>query len=335
MQYPYYYRRRRRGNYSFYRRAYPRSYTYSSRSQRRAIGNYRAAQQQKDSTDVNLSIPSTCSVFNKDIQIPTKNGGFRTVNAGTYALNVWDLLRNSEFYQSYSNMYDQVKINRIRIKLTPKSYTISSDNSYKAFTICTAWDRTGLSAEQLTLVNTQYITQQDGNDTAVIIGNPGNSDGIYVTTTAEDVATYSSAINKSLNPNTNTSIVRTIYPSSLAEKSTFVNTADLDNWYSGFSKGRYYGIRNPKAVLGGSVSSNGNNFAVYPLEVISSNLRDTNPSYLLESPSFPFKPVLLIATMDKTINSDDDEDQDLSISFNIEADVGVTFRGLRKARIVS
>lgn len=310
-------------------RSYRRSYYRSTGSKRRAIGNYRAALQQRDSTDVNLSIPSTCTVFNQDSEVPTGNvqDSTRRINTGTFALNIWDLLRKSEFYKSYSNMYDQVKINSIRIKLTPKSYTISSDNQYKAFTICTAWDRTGLSAEQLYLVN--VFKNNEG-----IIGTRADSDGIYVTIPAEEVATYSSAINKSLNPNTNTSIVRTLYPSSLAEKAAFVNTSDLDDWYEAFDllNGRYYGIDNPHTVTGRSGYIDNNPIAIYPLETVVSNLKDTNPAFLQESPVFPFKPILLISNMDK--NDFADSRNEASITFNIEADIGVTFRGLRKASIV-
>lgn len=324
-----YYRRRRRRLYP--RSRYSRRVAYgSSRSKRRALGNYRAAIQQKDSTDVNLSIPSQCTIFNQDTEliVNTTTLDTRTFNTGTYALNIWDLLRKSEFYQSYSNMYDQVKINSIRVKLTPKSYTISSNNQYKAFTICTAWDRSGLSAEQLQLIQT--VGSPDSN----IIGNRDNNDGIYVSVSAEDVATYSSAITKSLNPNTNTSIVRSIYPSSLQEKAAYVNTADLDDWYQSYDSntGRYYGIKSPNIVTGRSIDTGNQILAAYPLETANSNLRDTNPAYLLESPSFPFKPTLLVATMDKS--DMEIEKNNITMTFNIEADIGVTFRGLRKASIV-
>ena len=307
-----------------------------SRTKRRALGNYRAALSQKDSTDVNLSIPSSCTVFNQQTALSKTVDGNSTVywiDTGTYALNIWDLLRKSEFYQSYSNMYDQVKINSVKIKLTPKSYTISNSNSYKAFTICTAWDRTGLSNEQITL---QHQVINSDNE----IGLLGNKDGIYVSVSADDVATYSSAVSKSLNPNTNTSIVRYLYPSSMAEKSAYVNTADLDDWYKGYedTTGRYYGLKNPNGVAANWVNNNNIYFATAPLETVNSNLRDTNPAYLVESPSFPFKPTLLIASMDATPRNDPSTNlyprETALLTFNIEADIGVTFRGLRKASIV-
>ncbi|OUM68917.1 hypothetical protein PIROE2DRAFT_3308 [Piromyces sp. E2] len=62
-----------------------RTYSSSSRSKRRAIGNYRAALQQKDTTDVNLSISHFFDVFTGTIL------GDNT-KIGAYALNIYDLL---------------------------------------------------------------------------------------------------------------------------------------------------------------------------------------------------------------------------------------------------
>ena len=77
---------------------------------RRAIGNYRAAIKQQDKTDVNLNITTKFKTF---------QGETLDFQNGAYALNIWDLLRRSDFYKSYANMYDQIKINSIRVKLTP------------------------------------------------------------------------------------------------------------------------------------------------------------------------------------------------------------------------
>lgn len=329
------YGRKRRSAWSsrYYGRYGRRNWVYSSRSKRRAIGNQKAANQQKDAATVNLSIQHKCSTsyIKKDI-----NGD--KFNTGVYALNIWDLLRKSEFYQSYAGMYDQVKIERIKLKLTPTQWTFTSNgaNSVQALTICTAWDRTGLSDEQVKLIKNNVAISGDNMG---VIGTSGNTDGLY-TNLNEDICTYSSAQTKNLNPGSSCTIVRYLYPSSLIEKSCYVNTADLDSWYSEFDKtgARYYGINGANMVIGNPAS-----FAEYAQDVILGELRrspeiDSNPCFLLEDTAVAFKPTFLIGLVtNKTqaeIEASDDSTIIPPLSFNVEADVVVTFRGLRKARIV-
>ena len=49
-------------------------------------------------------------------------------------------------------------------------------------------------------------------------------------------ATLFSAILKSMSPNSNTSILRVLYPSTIAEKGLYINTADLKEWYEGYDE---------------------------------------------------------------------------------------------------
>lgn len=319
-----------------------RAYSTYSRSQRRAYGNYKAAQQQKDKGDINLSIPTKAEAFSNTAAFESPDQSF---SVGTFALNIWDLLRKSEFYQSYANMYDQVKINRIRLKLTPTQFPIytGTGSIYNAYTVVTAWDRTGLSDEQCAL----RIADATGG-TKQTIGTNANLDGLYVAMSGADVSTYSSAITKNVNPNSNTSIVRTIYPSTVAEKGFYVNTADLDEWYSAFDPvhGRYYGISNPLAVTSDyeTVKSSVDNENVVvpqiPLILNESNALRKNPAYIMESPNIPFKPTLLVAITNDPITTYNETSQTTEVlweprmRFNVEADISVTFRGLRKAAIV-
>ena len=325
----------------YYRRLYGRRYTrrypyrrsrYTSATTRRAVGNYKAASQQKDSTQVNLNITHKCSTTYKN----TSMGDEVTKLTGVYALNIWDLLRRSEFYQSYANMYDQVKIDRIRLKLTPVNWTFNTQTTgaFKAITVVTAWDRSGLSEEQI------YLKQNIQTDsTGAVIGGVGDTDGLYVTMN-EEIGTYSSAQTRNLNPNSSLSIVRYLYPSSMQEKAQYVNTADLKEWYSGFdvANGRFYGIDFNRAVLG-SVSEIQDSEAIADVVlglIENSNAVKNNPSYLLEDPSVPFKPTFLLGLQTGFSTSQIPANTTVEgpVFFNVEADVGVTFRGLRKAKIV-
>ena len=229
----------------YYSRRYPRrssrrTYSSSSRSKRRAIGNYRAALQQTDCTNVNLSITHRFDITNGEVDLG--NSGY--INTGLYALNIFDLLRKSTFYQSYANMYDQLKINSIRIKLTPLMMsTISPENTQgsnliQTYSIVTAWDRTGLSPEDYHEEISDYEHTAPFIGTENITANQyGKKDGIYITMTSERCGTYSSAVTKSMNPSSSASIVRALYPNSLAEKSQYINTADMEEWYTAIEPG--------------------------------------------------------------------------------------------------
>lgn len=336
-----YYGRRRYYSYRYPRRTFRRAYSSTSRSKRRAIGNYRAAIKQQDKTDVNLNISTKFKAFEGTVGLEDKS-------VGVYALNIWDLLRRSDFYKSYANMYDQIKINSIRVKLTPVMFrTHSTTNTvansfYSSYTVVTAWDRTGLSEKQLLLYRDPERPKEKDIGTGVDDG------GLYVQLAAKDVATYSSAITKSMSPNSNTAIIRTLYPSTIAEKGLYINTADLQEWYDGFdgNKNRWYGIADPRWVSGDqdvnvptTIQGQTTTLQIPPYYLNESQFYEKNPSTLHESAQFPFKPTLLVGLLNESYAVRDSEGNLVTINplaeFNLEADIGVTFRGLRKAPIVA
>lgn len=335
---------------TYYRRRYPYA-RRTTTSIARARGNQKAARQQKDICDVNLNIQHKCSTsFIHTV------AGAQIFNCGVYALNIWDLLRKSEFYQSYASMYDQVKINSVKVKLTPISWNIQTANDpaianeinynvntqYKAITIVTAWDRTGLSEEQIKIVtnNVKEVGDDENPNGVGIIGTNADDDGLYVIMT-DDVATYSSAVTKSLSFGNSFSHTRMLYPSSMAEKSFYANTSDLDQWYTEYdiSKGRFIGIERPGAVFGENMydDENLNDQIIGYLK--KTPACESNPAFLLEDSTIPFKPTLLIGVQspykESVVNAlPVTTTIQNPITFNAEVDVGCTFRGLRKAKIV-
>lgn len=315
-----YYSRRR----SYYSRWPSRSLSrwsrYSTRTtrgtKRRAIGNLIASNAQKDSATVNISIPHRCSAKYYKQTVNNVN-----IVTGTYACNIWDLLRKSDFYQSYSNMFDQVKIDSIKVKLTPVQWSFNTSNAgnlnyNNAITIVTAWDRTGLSADQLTVLKTPLV---DGK-----LGSESDAGGIYVII-GNEIETYSSAITRNLNPGSSVNFSRVLYPSTMAEKTCYMNTNDLQPWYTGYdySLGRFWGIPDEDAT-----------------SLTNKTWRSDNPCTIREDPALPFKPTLLIAVKGgvpsmnyKDINAYDSDVP--PVIFNAEFDIGVTFRGLRRAKTVA
>ena len=319
----------------YFGRRYYRKYPYKkSSSKRKAIGNYKAALQQKDKTDVNLNIAHRFAVGCTQVTV-----GEDTFRTGVYAMNIWDLLRKSEFYQSYANMYDQVKINGITLKLSPTSWSFNTQgtNQFQAVTVCTAWDRTGLSSEQVKLIANNVPIE---GDNIGVIGLDGNSDGLYVKIN-DELPTYSSAVTKNLNPGSSFTIKRYLYPSTLSEKSYYVNTSDLEEWYLKYDNQNYRFMGLPCQGVEGNPSDWINKISDVQIgELSESPANSGNPCYLMEDPSVPFKPTFLVGVL-TPVNSQyysnlPQESVLLSnpITFTVEADIQVTFRGLRKATIV-
>lgn len=154
-----------------------------SGSRRRATGNARAARQQRDSATVTLS-----RVHTTPVTIPINTSG------NAVAINHWDSLRQSTFFNNYAPMYDQMKIDKIRLKITG-SQGGSAQTANISPTVVTAFDRNGIDAGQ--------------------------------TVSVETVSTYSSSQIKSWSVGNAFVMYQTIYPSTIMEKGQYVPTDSL------------------------------------------------------------------------------------------------------------
>jgi hypothetical protein len=328
---------------------------------RRARGNARAANQQNDISNVTINLMKKV----KAGVISFKDDNGEKYDIGTVALNIFELLKKSDFYQSYSNMYDQFRINRVQVKLTPitwktynqfnvpdgistaavignigteqnpvagvygnvtssgepvypNGYGPESDSAFgskyivpQALTIVTAWDRTGLDDTQLKEIHVNTGTVQAPVDT------------VFETITIGDrITSYSSAKSTQLVAGANFNCVRYLYPSSQQEKSLYFSTSELVDQFKDTSK-RWYGYE--------KVDDYG-----------SSKITNIH-----SDPNCPFKPTFLVGVLkvDETqapnptapaTNSipEDSIGQIFPVTFNLEFDIGVTFRGLRKTQVV-
>lgn len=310
-----FYRNRRR----YYRRRYYRR-GYGRGASRRANGNMRAARQQADNATFTINVPSKISTFMKSgVQLPgLPTGQFRTV--GVYPLSVYDLLRRNEFFNNYSNMYDEFKVDKIKIKLLPTSFTINTNGNYRNLTVYTAWDRTGLNTTQL--YGYTDLNRPENNKLYCTIG--------------EDITTYSSAESRTVNPNTNTSITRWLNPKTMNERSQWLSTSLLKKWYDQYDdeNGCFTGINfsdDDSYTDLASIQTQGNSNNA--LIKWSAAARD-NPCFLLEDPSIKFKPTLLIGVF-PSVTSGDFSNNSNRIHFNVETEIVCTYRGLRKARVLT
>lgn len=344
-----YYRRRgyyRNNNYG--RRSYYWRRGSSTRS--KSWGNMKAAKQQADQSTFTINIPSTLGAFLKSDSL----GGDVTFEHGVYAMNIYDQLRKSDFFNSYASMYDEFKIDRVKVKLLPTefTYTATSGAKYSNVTVYTAWDRTGLNKDQVLLYTKNVLSTSEkiGNKT-----DDANIDGLYVTI-GKDITTYSSAESRVVNPGTNTSIVRWLNPKTMQEKSQWIGTSQLTKWYDEYQVndgdtliGRYIGIPtgykpNASTVqqqvsydgdieIGAINQRSGDAIAqvsdvpfLVSLTKLSA-MNSENPCFLVEDAGIRFKPTLLVGTYpESAVNV---------CKFNVETEVVCTFRGLRKASVVA
>lgn len=296
-------------------------FSRSSGLRRRARGNMRAANQQSDTSDV---------VINLMTKVKSGVTGAADTPYGTSASNVFQLLRKSEFFSSYSNMYDQFRITSIKVKVTPVSWktydqfnvpaaTAAADAGAavtqaipgmpadgipaeantkpeyiypQALTVVTAWDRTGLDG-------TQYLIE----------------DSKEVITIGDNITTYSSAKSQQLVGGATFNCVRYLYPSSQQEKSLYFSTNDLEDQYALRAADPYY------------------------VKHVSDNYTSLNICNIAANPNCPFKPIFLLGIL-KVEDLEYGGTEDLTknkinpVTFNLEFDIGVTFRGLRKAQVV-
>lgn len=357
----YYYRNNwnRGGRYYGRNRYYKRS---SAKS--KSWGNMKAAKQQADQSTFTVNIPSEISCFARKVNSYTGDGNkLNGKSLGVYAMNIFDQLRKSEFFNNYASMYDEFKIDRIKVKLLPTQWTFNLNNgnyNYKNLTVYTAWDRSGLSNEQVEMVigkdyttgpipgisqNTWVIGSQAGtaND-----DNGTDYGGIYVTI-GSDITTYSSAESRTINPNTNTSIIRWLNPKTMQEKSQWISTGMLKPWYIHYDdkRGRYYYL--PVSDIPGLYESSDVSATQQVVDIGSgqgytaqkgilkqwkSGLTDDNPCSLLEDQGIRFKPTLLVGIYPNEETGTDAEPLNL-IKFNVETEVVCSFRGLRKAKVVA
>ena len=279
-------RYRRTNNYP-YRQGVKRK---SSASQR-ATGNIRSAFQQKDTAEVVINCNNVISC---KVQADLNNS--------VGAINVFDALRKSSFFNYYAPMYDQVKIDKIKAKFTSLQFPNfqGSNNTTNNFTVITAFDRNGLDEGQVELVN----------------GANGNKD--LETRINEELGTYSSALTKNLTFGSTFDIIRYITPSSIAEKSQYVATDSLKKWYDGGYDVQY------------------NQYKSVILENGVPKYIDRNPCSLTRDETIPFKPTYLVG-IKSLIRNGTDANATLGenkCTFNIEMDICCTFRGLRKSNNV-
>lgn len=224
----------------------------------------------------------------------------------------------------------------------------------QAFTIVTAWDRTGLDTNQMTDVLSSYIVREASvvptsgygsitniPDDMIYDGNNNNNNNQHreycCINIGDEITSYSSAQTKQLVPGASFNLMRYLYPSSNQEKSVYYSTSSLREQlnYGEITDCPYVYQSGPNM---GAIYDERTGNLQQPSKIKSGELCN-----LLSDPTIPFKPTLLIGILgfndagciwDPTTRNVVYHDFIKAVKFNLEFDIGVTFRGLRKSQVV-
>lgn len=137
--------------------------------------------------------------------VPVATDTVNTQSAGAYR-NMYAVLRSSPMFTNFLNMYDQFKIDGAQVKVLQTNSNDIYQNINNPLTIVTAWDRSGLSAAY--------------NSTSGIIE-------AVQKLTYDNIAQYSSAVEKQALFGTTYRTTRVLYPTTILEKGQWVSAGAL------------------------------------------------------------------------------------------------------------
>lgn len=289
---------------------YRSRYPYASSSNKRARGQFAAAKKSND----RLSFVVNCNhVFTASYN-PTNE-------SGVAAINVWDVLERNGYFSNLSNMYDQIKIDGINVTLsvTNAVTTVQSINEIRNITTYVAWDRTGLSTNQIRLIdaNGDEIPEMNDDETPVKKWKTKIGSSIVKVTGAKK-----SQISSFQRWNYSTYL----YPSLLQEKSQYITTSDIRRF------NRSFDVNTSEFTLT-DVYNNSNINDIY---------NSSNPAVPFESSSVKFKPTLLVGVFQNGFSQvSGAEYGDITqygacspVIFNAEFSITCSFKNLKGVRYV-
>ena len=173
-----------------WKKYYKKSAKYGSNSKKRAIGNSKAAANQRDALTV-------CIKYAEEVTFSNDTGA--NSDSITMTRNMYAVLKDSPMYAAFQGMYDQIKLESAKVKAKQTWSNSTYQNPNSPLKLVTAWDRTGLSTI-------------DGN---IVVPN------------YEKVCQSSSAFTGEAYYGTVWKSTRKIYPALIEEKGQYVSTANL------------------------------------------------------------------------------------------------------------
>lgn len=272
----------------------------------RAKGQFAAAAKGNDS----LSFVVNCNhVFTSRYDPNTQEG--------VACINVWDVLQKNSNFASLKRMYDQVKIDGIKVKLsiTDAVTTINTISDIRNTTIYTAWDKTGLSLNQ-----SKFYRLPVGQEVGPQIIEAGDYDTENVcgwkTKIGSGIVNASQARKTILNTFQKWNSNLACYPNLLNEKSQYVQTGDIKAYTQGTNQTTSYNTVNDN----------------YDQRKVNDLISDSNPVIPFESSSVRFKPCLLVGVFNNGLDQNGNITQFAAVNpiiFNGEWSIACTFRNLK------
>lgn len=287
----------RRGNWGYN----PYKKYKSSSGGKRSRGNFKAARQTRDAMNLNVKCNACLSAAYTSAQ-----------DYGAAVINIYEVLRTNPQFASFVKLYDQVKIGGIKVKLNvvDAQTTVANINQIKNINVVTAWDRTGLSKDQVKFYdsNNELIEREDWDTSGVHHFIPYIGKGI----------TNATGVDKSiLNSFQRWNRSPFLYPSTMEEKSQYLSTSNFEDVVATYN------------YDSGTYIVNSANDATPITELFNS----ANPCLPFESPSCKWKPTLLIGVFTSSYNSTDkvinQYDDCQPVLFNAEFSIDVTFRNMK------
>ena len=241
---------------------YPRKRRASTSAVKRARGKLRSSNSGTSQSQFTIQMTYPLVLSGGTLQLSSGDN----VTLGVQALNIYDLLSRSENFMNYKRMYEQVRIDYVVVDLQVTNTTLTTSNMNQMYDIYTAWDRTGLSPDNI-------LAHETNNAITGIY----NIMGKQITEYAHSKTT--------LNAFQRWKKKLYIKTSSLQEKEQFVSTSDIKQWRGS------YDVTNqlyPLVPVINDASKNDRDNAFKDL------LNSNNPAILTENAKYPWKPTLLI-----------------------------------------
>ena len=234
----------------------------------------------------------------------------RNTEGGSACVNIWDVLARNSHFTSLQGMFDQVRLDGVKVKLnvTNAVVNINNYNAVANYTIVTAWDKTGLSKSQYDVFDAEpkKIQENEYDDKPAMY---------YRTRIGSGIVNASTQKKSILNSYQKWTQYQSIYPMYGTEKTQFISTGDIQIFETGVDRQGYHEIS-----------------AFYAGNEFQNILSCINPCTPFESGSVRFKPCLLVSVFQNSLVGNtltQYGDVPDPVVFNAEISCSLTFKNLK------
>ena len=307
----------RRGNWGYN----PYKKYKTSGGSRRSNGNFKAAKQTKDAMNfvIKCNYAFTANYSRETIDENTVN------EYGTAVINIYDVLRNNSQFAGFANIYDQIKVNGIKSKINvvDADTSIANIQSVKTINIVTAWDRTGISSDQVEFYKVTVDPEHpevDPVDTKILQQDwDSQSASKFKYLIGSGIVNGTGANKSILNSFQRWSSSPFLYASTIQEKGCYISTDNFHEFIDHLDTDDSFNY----------ISDS------YKDGKINENFNSVNPCVPFESASLPWKPTLMVGVFKSGIdNVNKKVSQYLpceNVVFNAEFTIDCTFRNMKAA----